>query len=150
MDNNLNTSSSSCQNHTYLPWRSTQNYHTSDSHTCTPLTTSMQCHITVFSPATMLWITWDHYKHLNEHTANLNAVNISVPEFWIWQHLKDHCNGNLLHHLVNIPSVPTDKFYKQMITSNEPMNPFLSTDESMGEQSQSGHYFLIQESMQWL
>ena len=38
-----------------------------------------------------------------------------------------------LQHLANLPSVPLDKLYKQMITSNGPMNPFLSTDESIGE-----------------
>ena len=38
-----------------------------------------------------------------------------------------------LQHLANIPSVPLDELYKQKITSNGPMNPFLSTDESTGE-----------------
>ena len=92
----------------------------------------MQCHITAFSPATTLWITWGYHKHLTEH-SNLNAVNISALDFRIWQHLKDHWNGTLLHHLVNIPSVPIDKLYQQVITSNRPMNPFLSTDESIGD-----------------
>ena len=69
------------------------------------------------------------------NTANLNVVNISPPEFRIWQHLEGHWNKTLLHHLINIPSVPIDKLYKQMITSNGPVNPFLSTDESRGETS---------------
>ena len=67
------------------------------------------------------------------NTTNLNVVNISAPEFRIWQHLEDHWNGTLLHHLVNISSLPIDKLYKKMITSNIPVNPFLSTDESIGE-----------------
>ena len=70
--------------------------------------------------------------NISLNTVNLNVVNISAPEFRIWQHL-DYWNGTLLHHLVNIPSVPLDKLYKQMITSNRPMNPFLSTDESIRE-----------------
>ena len=81
------------------------------------------------------------------NTANLNIVNMSALEFRIWQHLEDHWNGTLLQHLVNIPSVPNEKLYKKMITSNRPVNPFLSTDESIGEMFQSGHYFLIQEPM---
>ena len=65
--------------------------------------------------------------------ANLNDVNISSPEFRIWQHLEDHWNGTLFHHLVSVPSEPIDKLYKQMITSNRAVNPFLSTAESIGE-----------------
>ena len=67
------------------------------------------------------------------NTANLNVVNMSAPEFRIWQHLEDHWNGNSLHHLVNIPSVPIKQLYKHMVSSNGPINPFLSTDESIGE-----------------
>ena len=67
------------------------------------------------------------------NTANLNVINISAPEFRIWQHLEDHWNGTLLHHLVNILSLPIDKVYKQMVNSNRPTNPFLSTHESTGE-----------------
>ena len=62
-----------------------------------------------------------------------NVVNISAPEFRIWQHLEHHWNRTLLYHLVNIPSVPIDKLYKQMVNRNGPINPFLSTDESIGE-----------------
>ena len=35
--------------------------------------------------------------------------------------------------MVNIPSVPIEKLYKQMVNSNGHVNPFLSIDESMGE-----------------
>ena len=66
-------------------------------------------------------------------TANLNVINISAPKFRILQHLEDHWNGTLLHHLVNIPSVPIEKLHKQMVNSNRPINPFLSTDEPIGE-----------------
>ena len=73
--------------------------------------------------------------NISLNTANLNVINISAPEFIIWHHLEDHWNGTLLHHLVNIPSVPIDKLYKQMVNSNGPINLFLSTDESIGRNS---------------
>ena len=60
-------------------------------------------------------------------------INISSPEFRIWQHLEDHWNETQLYHLVNIPSVPNDKCYKLMVNSNEPITPFMSTDESIND-----------------
>ena len=71
--------------------------------------------------------------NISLNTANLNVVNISALEFRIWKHLEDledHWNRTSLQHLANIPSVPLDDLYKQMITSNGPVNPFLSTDET--------------------
>ena len=53
--------------------------------------------------------------------ANLNIINISSLESRIWQHLEDHWNRTPLYHLVNIPSVPVDQLYKQMINSNGPI-----------------------------
>ena len=44
--------------------------------------------------------------NISLNSANLNVINISALEFRIWQHLEDLWNGTLLHHLVNIPSVP--------------------------------------------
>ena len=70
--------------------------------------------------------------NISLNTANINVVNISSPEFIIWQHLEDHWNRTLLHHLVNILSVPIDQLYKQMVNSNGPINPFTSTDVSIG------------------
>ena len=67
------------------------------------------------------------------NTANLNTVNISFLELRIWQHLEDHWNGTILYHLVNIPPVPIEKLYKQIASSNGPINPFLSTDEPIGK-----------------
>ena len=60
-------------------------------------------------------------------------INIYSPEFRIWQHLEDHWNDIQLHHLVNIPSVPIDKLYKHMVSSNGPITPFTTTDESIGD-----------------
>ena len=48
----------------------------------------------------------------------------------IWRHLEDHWDRTSLQHLANIPSVLLDDLYKQMITSNRPVNPFLSTDKT--------------------
>ena len=70
---------------------------------------------------------------ISPNTANLNIIDISSQEFRIWQHLEDHWNGTQLLHLVNIPSVPIDKLYKQLVSSNRPINPFMSTDESIGD-----------------
>ena len=71
--------------------------------------------------------------NISMNTANLNIINMSAREFRIQQHLEDHWNRTLLHHLVNIPSGPIDKLYKQMVNGNGPINPFMSIDESIGE-----------------
>ena len=68
--------------------------------------------------------------NISLNTANFNVMNISSAEFRIWQHLEDHCNETQLHHLINIPSVPIDQLYKHMVSSNGPITPFMSTDES--------------------
>ena len=71
--------------------------------------------------------------NISLNTAKLNVMNISSPEFRIWQHLEDHWNRTQLHHLVNIPSVPIDQLYKHMINSNKPIISFVSTDESIDD-----------------
>ena len=71
--------------------------------------------------------------NISLNTDNLNVINISSPKFRIWQHLEDHWNGTQLHQLVNIPSLPINQLYKQMVNSNRPINPFMSTDESIGD-----------------
>ena len=71
--------------------------------------------------------------NISLNTSNLNVVNLSALEFRIQQHLEDHWNGSLLHHLVNVPLVPIEKLYKQMASSNGSIYLFLSTDESKGE-----------------
>ena len=67
--------------------------------------------------------------NISLNTANLNVINISSLEFRIWQHLEDHWNGIQLYHFVNMLSVPIDQFYKQMVSSKTPINPFMSTDD---------------------
>ena len=47
-----------------------------------------------------------HYENhqmminISLNTANLNVMNISSPEFWVWQHLEDHWNKTHLHKLL--------------------------------------------------
>ena len=67
--------------------------------------------------------------NISLNTVNLNIMNISSPEFRIWQHLEDHWNGTQLHHLTNKLSVPIDQLYRHMVSSNGPITPFMSTDE---------------------
>ena len=71
--------------------------------------------------------------NISLNTVNLNVLNISSQEFRIWQHLEDHWNETQLYHLVHIPSVPIDKLYKHMVSSNWAITPFMSTDESIGD-----------------
>ena len=71
--------------------------------------------------------------NISFNMANLNVMNISSPEFRIWQHLEDDWNGTKLHHLANIPSVPIDQLYKHMVSSNGPITPFMSTNESVDD-----------------
>ena len=66
-------------------------------------------------------------------TVNLNVINISSPEFRTWQHLDDHWNETQFHNLVTILSVSIDKLYKHMVSSNGPITPFMSPDESIGD-----------------
>ena len=132
MDNYFFTSYSTCWNHTYLPWRSTQSYHTTDTYSYTQIKPSMQCHITAFY-LPQRYESHEVIINISLNTANLNAVNISALEFRIWQHLEAHWNRMSLQHLANIPSVPLDELYKKMFTNNGHVNPFLSTDESTGE-----------------
>ena len=80
----------------------------------------------------MLWNPWAYCQHITQQ-ANLNVINISSLKFRIWQHLEDHWSRTKLHHWVNIPSIPIDQLYKQMDNSNGPINPFKTTDESIGD-----------------
>ena len=66
-------------------------------------------------------------------TANLNKINISSPEFWVWQHLEDHWNKTQLHKLVDIPTVPIAQLYKHMIDNNGPTLPFNFANEPVDD-----------------
>ena len=133
MDNYFFTSGSTHWNHTHLPWRSMQSYHTTNTYSYTQIEAIMQHHITAFSPVSKTWITWCQYKHLIEYSPSKCHQHIS-NRVRIWQHLEVHWNRTSLQHLATIPSVPLNDLYKQMITSNRPMTPFLSTDEKQEKQ----------------
>ena len=60
-------------------------------------------------------------------------VNISLFDFCIWQHIKDHQNETQLHHLSSIPSVPITQCYKHMISGNKPITLFTSPTESIDD-----------------
>ena len=119
--------------------------------------------------------------NISLNTANLNVINISSPEFRIWQHLEDHWNETQLHHLSqtysqhflgawksSVPGIdkrkkiilqniwakqesalqtPIDQFHKHLISSNRPITPFMSTDESIDDTASIWTLFLIQASM---
>ena len=44
--------------------------------------------------------------NISLNMATLNAVNISSPELWVWQHLEDYWNKTQLHKLADVPIVP--------------------------------------------
>ena len=66
------------------------------------------------------------------NTANLNMMNISSPEFQVWQHLEDHWNKTQLHKLADIPTVPVAHLYKHMI-NNGHIILFTLSDKSIDD-----------------
>ena len=80
-----------------------------------------------------------HYENhqmtinISLNKANLNVVNISSPEFWVWQHLEDHWNKTQLHKLADIPTVPVVHLYKHMIDNNRPILSFDLPGESIDD-----------------
>ena len=60
-------------------------------------------------------------------------MNISSPEFQIWQNLEDHWNKTQLCKLVDVPTVPVTQLYKHMIDNNGPILPFQLADESIDD-----------------
>ena len=76
-----------------------------------------------------------HYKNhgmrinISLNTGNLNKMNISSPEFWVWQHLENHWNKTQLHKLPDVPKVPVAPLYKDMIDNNGPTLPFNLADK---------------------
>ena len=51
--------------------------------------------------------------------ANLNMINISSVDFYIWQHLEKHQNESQLQQLASIPSVPVGQLYHHMAKAFE-------------------------------
>ena len=65
----------------------------------------------------------DQYMVMNvsADNANINAINISNPDFRIWQHLSRNCTQAHLQKLTNVPKVPVTQLYRDMINASEPV-----------------------------
>ena len=61
-------------------------------------------------------------------TANINAINISTPDFRIWQHFSRNWTPPHLQKLANIPEVPVTQLYRGMINNSEPIHLFTIKD----------------------
>ena len=64
--------------------------------------------------------------------ANLNMINISAMNFYIWQHMEQHWNDSQLQHLASIPTVPVGQFYATWPQAFNTSNLF-SPEESTGD-----------------
>ena len=56
-------------------------------------------------------------------------INISTPDFRIWQHFNSNWTTLHLQELANVPEVPVALLYKHMINTNEPVHPFTIKDD---------------------
>ena len=79
--------------------------------------------------------------------VNLNMVNISSMNFQIWQHLEKYQNESQLQHLDSIPSVPLEQLYRHMAKGIQNITPSPHLKSQQEIWIQSGHCYLIQESM---
>ena len=57
-------------------------------------------------------------------TANVNAINVSTPDFRIWQHFNSNWTMHNLLKLTNAPEVPVVQLYKHMINTSKPVHSF--------------------------
>ena len=57
-------------------------------------------------------------------TANINAINISTPEFRIWQHFNSNCTTPHQQKLINVPEGPIAQLYKHMINISKSVHSF--------------------------
>ena len=58
-------------------------------------------------------------------TTNIFAINISTPDFRIWQHFNSNLTTSHLQKLaLNVPEVPVEQLYKHMINRGEPFHSF--------------------------
>ena len=100
-------------------------------------------HILHLPPACSTTSQHFHLPHCNENhqmiikillnTANPNTMNISSPEFWVWQHLGDLWNETQLYKLADVSIVPVAHLYKHMINNTRPIHPFNLADESIDD-----------------
>ena len=57
-------------------------------------------------------------------TANINAINISAPDFRIWPHFNSNKPTHHLQKLANVYVVPVTQVYKHMINISGPVHSF--------------------------
>ena len=58
--------------------------------------------------------------HVSLNKANLNTIDISTPDFCIWQHFSSNWTAIHLEKLVDIPEIPVAQLYKHMIDHDGP------------------------------
>ena len=58
------------------------------------------------------------------YTTNINAINISTPDFRIWQHFNSKWTTPHLQKLTYVPEVLVTQLYKHMINICEPVHSF--------------------------
>ena len=62
--------------------------------------------------------------NISLNMANLQMLNISAQNFYIWQHLGSNRSDMQLWHLTAIPSIPVHKIYQHLLNSTMPVVPF--------------------------
>ena len=62
--------------------------------------------------------------NISLNMANLQAVNITVLHFCIWQHMGSNHSETQLQHLATIPSIPVHKVYQHLLNSSSQPDTF--------------------------
>ena len=63
-------------------------------------------------------------------TANINTINISTPDFRIWQHFNRNWTTSDLQKLTNIDEVTVAPLYKYMTNTSEAVHSFTFNKEN--------------------
>ena len=131
MNINYTTFSHNHSHYTHLPWRGIEIYYNTEANSHLKLPPACSATMANFHLP-------PHYENstlevnISLDMVNLNIINISSMNFWIWQHLKKHQNESQLQHLASIPSVPVGQLYRHMTTGIPHITPF-SPEESTGD-----------------
>ena len=73
--------------------------------------------------------------HISHDRANLNAINISTPDFYIWQHFYSNLTTTHMQKFTDMPNVPILQLYKHMIGQSECVLPFETNSNKHEEPS---------------
>ena len=76
--------------------------------------------------------------HVSLEKANLNSLNVSTPDFCIWQHIGSNWSISHIQKLANVPEIPVTKLYRHLICQSKPILSF-----EMNRSSKEGGPFLI-------